>query len=290
MCARKRTKPTKAGKKRKQKKRNKRPIISIIFLLITLISLSFLYLEYENEILEYRKRRTKNEYTQAEDLTIPHFISARREQLIKHTGFTVGYSEKHRIPYWVSYELTAEKTKGNYPRENRFVKDLHVKGASAHYSDYSNSGYNRGHMAPAGDMKWSKAAMKESFYLSNICPQHPELNHKNWKKLEERIRTWAVKDSAIIIICGPLVNNNCRKIGSNRVTVPEGFFKVVLSPFVSPPRAIGFLFKNEKSTGPLKEHAVTVDSVEIITGLDFFHQLPDSIEAIVEAYMDIGYW
>ena len=109
-----------------------------------------------------------------------------------------------------------------------------VTGLIATNADYTRSGYDKGHMAPAADMKWSPQAMEESFYFSNMCPQHPQLNRRGWKNLEEKIRDWAIADSAIIIICGPIVAKQPKTIGKNKVVVPQQFFKVVLSPFVKP--------------------------------------------------------
>ena len=154
----------------------------------------------------------------------------------------------------------------------------------------SRSGYDKGHMAPAADMKWSPEVMKESFYFSNMCPQHPQLNRRGWKNLEEKIRDWAIADSAIIIICGPIINQSSRTIGKNKVAVPERFFKVVLSPFVKPVRGIGFLFNNRQAVEPLSTYAVTIDSIEKLTNMDFFSPLPDEIENEVEANADYYQW
>ena len=138
-------------------------------------------------------------------------------------------------------------------------------------------------MAPAADMKWSPKAMKESFYFSNMCPQHPQLNRRGWKNLEEKIRDWAIADSAVIVICGPIIERESKTIGKNKVAVPQQFFKVVLSPFVKPMRAIGFLFNNEQATDPLHSYVVTIDSIERLTHMDFFATLPDEIENKIEA-------
>lgn len=145
-------------------------------------------------------------------------------------------------------------------------------------------------MAPAADMKWSNTAMKESFYFSNMCPQHPELNRRKWKDLEEKIRDWAITDSAIIIICGPIIEKTPQKIGKNKVTVPQKFFKVILSPFTTSPKAIGFLFKNGRSVSPLATYAVSVDSIETLTGMDFFAPLPDDLENKIESQVNCNQW
>ena len=195
-----------------------------------------------------------------------------------------------RLPNWVAYELTRQETQGNAKRSNRFIPDPMIKGTIATNSDYLHSGYDKGHMAPAADMKWSSIAMKESFYFSNICPQHPELNRKKWKDLEDKIRDWAIEDSAIIIICGPIVDKTPKVIGKNKVVIPQQFFKAILSPFTQPPKAIGFLFTNEQSVSPLSNYAVSVDSIEILTGMDFFSPLPDHIEDSIEAHLNINQW
>ena len=108
--------------------------------------------------------------------------------------------------------------------------------------------------------------------------------------LEEKIRDWAIADSAIIIICGPIINQSSRTIGKNKVAVPERFFKVVLSPFVKPVRGIGFLFNNRHAVEPLSTYAVTIDSIEKLTNMDFFSPLPDEIENEVEANADYYQW
>lgn len=224
------------------------------------------------------------------DLETPISLAPRQEQIIRHSGYTVSYNKDLKIPNWVSYELTREETKGKEKRGNRFIADPLVTGQIATNADYTRSGYDKGHMAPAADMKWSPEAMKESFYFSNMCPQHPQLNRRGWKNLEDKIRNWAIADSAIIIICGPIIEKQPKTIGKNKVVVPQQFFKVVLSPFVKPIRAIGFLFNNEQAVEPLSSYVVTVDSIESLTNMDFFAPLPDEIENRIEADANYSLW
>lgn len=231
-----------------------------------------------------------NRIPSSKDLEIPTLLTPRQQQIIRHTGYTVSYNKDTKLPNWVSYELTRAETKGKEKRSNRFIADPLVKGAIATNADYTRSGYDKGHMAPAADMKWSPVAMNESFYFSNMCPQHPQLNRRGWKKLEDKIRDWAVADSAIIIICGPVIKKQPKTIGKNKVIVPQQFFKVILSPFVKPMRAIGFLFNNEQSVDPLSAYVVTVDSIERLTNMDFFSLLPDEIENKIEAEANYFQW
>lgn len=232
----------------------------------------------------------KSEAPRYKGLETPLFIIPRQEQVVRHAGYTVSYNKNWRLPNWVAYELTRQETQGSEKRNNRFVADPLITTILATNGDYLRSGYDKGHMAPAADMKWSSTAMKESFYFSNICPQHPELNRRKWKDLETKIRDWAIADSAIIIICGPVIGQQSQTIGKNRITVPEKFFKIVLAPYAKPMRAIAFLFDNQRAVAPLPSYVVTVDSIEHLTGMDFFSPLPNSIENKIEAQSDFGQW
>lgn len=279
----------------KKKKSQTKQKLGCLILTIMLIPIAYgFYLYYLQT-----KATTLSNFPQIEvtksihidkELEIPLSVSPRQEQVIQHTGYTVSYNKEWKIPNWVSYELIRQETSGVEKRSDRFLVDPNVEGLSATNSDYSKSGYDKGHMAPAADMKWNSTAMKESFYFTNICPQHPQLNRRAWKKLEEKIRDWGMADSAIIVICGPIVNKQNHKIGRNKVSVPQQYFKVILSPFAQPMRAIGFLFPNAQATAPLPEYVVTVDSIESLTNLDFFAPLPDNIENQIESHSDFQRW
>lgn len=282
-----------------KKKSHSNQRLGCIIAIIALIPICYgLYLYYQQYSAQHHNEPQEKESSititqpvpSSKDLDIPHSSIPRQEQIIHHTGYTVSYNKDLKLPNWVSYELTRQETKGKEKRGNNFIADPLVKGAIATNSDYARSGYDKGHMAPAADMKWSPAAMKESFYFSNMCPQHPQLNRRGWKNLEEKIRDWAVADSAIIIICGPIVDKQSKTIGKNKVTVPKQFFKVVLSPFAKPMRGIGFLFDNEMAVDPLSSYVVTIDSIERLTNMDFFASLPDEIENKIEAESNYLQW
>lgn len=158
-------------------------------------------------------------------------------------------------------------------------------------NDYRKSGYTRGHMAPAADMKWSAEAIKASNYLTNICPQTAAMNSGAWSTLEDNCRAWARRDSAIVIVTGPVLSDRMPlHIGKSRVPVPERFFKVVLAPYADPPRGIGFIMPNAKVQGGVQSHAVSIDEVEAVTGMDFFHALPDELEAAAERENSYPRW
>ena len=280
---------SKKGKNRKlfKKKSHSNNRLGCIIAIIVLIPIFFGVYLYCQQINIQKNNElqtdTSLQIPLGKDLETPISLVPLQEQIIRHSGYTVSYNKDLKIPNWVSYELTREETKGKEKRGNRFIADPLVTGPIATNADYTRSGYDKGHMAPAADMKWSPEAMKESFYFSNMCPQHPQLNRRGWKNLEEKIRNWAIADSAIIIICGPIIEKQPKTIGKNKVVVPQRFFKVVLSPFAKPIRAIGFLFNNEQAVEPLSSYVVTVDSIESLTNMDFFAPLPDEIENKIEA-------
>lgn len=212
-------------------------------------------------------------------------------RLIVREGYTLSYNTQRLIPNWVAYELTALETQGDEPRGEHFKKDPEIQGMQAEASDYRNSGWDKGHMAPAADMKWSERAMDDCFYLTNICPQDHKLNTGTWKKLEEQCREYARYFGNLYIVCGPIVENNrYGTIGDNGVMVPDGFFKVLLAPYYGKYVGVGFIFENKKGGKKLIEHAVTIDEVERVTGIDFFPALPDDVETAVESVMDKNAW
>ncbi len=215
-------------------------------------------------------------------LELPRNVKERVEQVIEHLGYTTSYNNTWLIPNWVAYDLTAAEVKGDVPRQQGFTPDPQVKGATAVHEDYTRSGYSRGHMAPAADMRWSEQAMEESFYLSNVCPQKADLNAGHWERVERMARRLA-GESVVYICCGPLVEDNAERIGRHGVVVPARFFKVLCMQRKNKWQAIGFVMPNEKCSGSVFDYAMSVDEVEALTGLDFFYQLPDNVENAIEA-------
>lgn len=213
------------------------------------------------------------------------------EQILKRTGYVVSYNKTTLLPNWVAWHLTAERTEGSAKRSGvDFAEDTEVPEPRATDWDYYNSGYDRGHMCPAADNKWSKKAMEESFLFTNMCPQNGNLNRGDWNEMEMACRKWAKKYGDLYIVCGPILYKGKHKtIGKNKVVVPEAFFKVVLRTG-DDPQAIGFIYKNTSGNRPKDSYVNTVDEVERITGIDFFPSLPDDVEKNVEATADIANW
>lgn len=199
---------------------------------------------------------------------------------VSHEGYTVSFDPVRRTPAWVAWELTSEETSGAFSRTDVFTPDPAVSG-SPESREYSRSGYDRGHMAPAADMKWSERAMAESFYTTNICPQDNGLNAGEWCNLEKQCRVWARHYGKIWIAAGPVYSGETRKTASG-IAVPDAFYKVLLKEFRGRMYAIGFVMPNRNVGGDILDWCVSVDEVERLTGLDFFPSLPDDVENAVE--------
>ena len=215
------------------------------------------------------------------------------EKILRRRGYITSYNSYTKLPNWVAWELNAERLVERESRTDDFLPDPDLPPAEAVTTDdYKRSGWDRGHMCPAGDNRWNWRAMQESFYMTNICPQHHNLNRGDWKELEEACRAWAQCEESIYIVCGPVFyNQKHRTIGREHiVTVPEAFFKVVLCTGAPQPKAIGFIFKNTAGNNRLDKYVNSVDEVERITGIDFFPVLPDDVERRVEAQCNPELW
>ena len=232
-----------------------------------------------------------DKYSKYTSLEIPASLNGISERILSRKGYTVSYNVDRRVPNWVAWHLTAMHLNGNTKRnESTFHEDESVPMPRAVNSDYVRSGYDRGHMCPAGDNKWSAKAMDESFLFTNICPQAPLLNRGDWNEMEQACRKWAKQYGDIYIICGPIFyKKQIKTIGKNKVAVPDAFFKVVLC-MKGEPKAIGFIYKNADGNRPKGDYANSVDEVERITGIDFFPSLPDEIENKIEAQCNLNDW
>lgn len=226
-------------------------------------------------------------------IELPGRMKGTPERIIRHTGYTLSYNREHNAPNWVAWELTKAETEGTLPRANDFLPDPDVpEPHRVTTSEYTGSGYDRGHMAPAADMKWSSRAMSECFYMSNICPQNHALNSGAWATLEKACRRWAAREGAVYIVCGPVYKDKHRKkIGRTlRITVPDGFFKVVLCLNSGREKAIGFYYANRSGRQDMDRAARSVDEIEELTGIDFFVNLPDRQEAALESAYSLKLW
>ncbi|MCS6820681.1 MAG: DNA/RNA non-specific endonuclease [Microscillaceae bacterium] len=239
------------------------------------------------------KKKEQKEYKQGkvqeEGLEIPEFSSD--EIIVRHTHYTLCYSEEHEQAKWVAYQLDARELQKEAERGNDFRPDPAVPTGSSLPEDYRGSGYDRGHLAPAGDFAFSQEAMSETFYMSNMSPQVPELNREGWRILEETIREWAKRDKSLLIVTGPVLKGKMKKIGKrNKVSVPPAYYKVVVDITEPEKKGIGFIMPNAVITKPIHEYALTIAEVEKETGINFFPKLADSLERELENYNQWSTW
>tara|TARA_B100000965_G_C19485042_1_gene710390 strand:- start:282 stop:1109 length:828 start_codon:yes stop_codon:yes gene_type:complete len=215
---------------------------------------------------------------------------SENEEIIKHSGFTLSYNENYEQASWVAYELTADELIKRVKRSNSFKKDGKVSTGSALPSDYAKSGYDRGHLAPAADLSWSEESMRESFFMSNMSPQKPGFNRGIWKKLEGYVRQWAFDNGSIYVVTGGILKDIDQYIGKSNVGVPKYYYKVILDYTGPETKGIGFILPNQSSSKKIQLSAVSIDEVEELTGIDFFHSLPDNEEALLESQFNINKW
>lgn len=219
-----------------------------------------------------------------------NWLPSQQGQRIDHQYFSLSYMEDHEQAEWVAYELTAEKASGEFKRINSYREDPTVPSQSAYLSDYKNSGFDRGHLMPAADAKFDPLAMSESFFLSNMSPQRHEFNSGIWNSLEMKVRKWAKAKGRLYVITGPVLVQYEGKIGRSGVSIPSSFYKVLLQVYEGDTSMIGFLLPHTQSKKSLADFVVPVDSIEQLTGIDFFPYLPDNQEYTLESGRQLGGW
>lgn len=212
--------------------------------------------------------------------------------VVEHEAYVSSYNRNTLIPDWVAYELTADEIEGEAARSDKgFSMDPDVRGAQAMREDYAHSGWTKGHMIPASDVRWSRDAMEETFYFTNICPQNEVLNGGDWEYLERKVRAWARKFGSVYVVTGPIVGSGkYGTIGDHDVTVPDAFFKAVATNRMGKWYSIAFVMGNDAERYYLQDCAMSVNDLEALTGLDLFPALDDSIEDEVEAQRSLKDW
>ena len=215
-------------------------------------------------------------------------------EIVKHKYYTLCYDEPYEVAKWVAYQLTKEEANGKLLRKDDFRIDPLVSTLSATLADYktvpNETKYDRGHLCNNADMSFDSLAQSETFYMSNMCPQIHSFNAGIWLTLEKKVRQWANQDDTVYVVTGPILHSGLKTIGQDSVAVPDAFYKVILTYTGKAHAAIGFIIPHEKATKPLKAFAVSVDSVEKVTGIDFFPNLPDKAETALELSIEPTVW
>jgi endonuclease G len=214
----------------------------------------------------------------------------KNDEIARHFAFTLCYSEENEEAKWVAYMLTGEMASATGKWQGDFRPDPAVITGSATPEDYKSSGYDRGHLCPAADMKWSPKAQSECFLMSNMTPQLHAFNAGIWEDLEKDVRKWAKVNSRVYVVTGPVLEKGLPKIGPDGVSIPRYFYKVVLDADEPDVKEIAFIIPNKEATDSLWNYAVTVRDVEKRTGIDFFPLLPDTLEKRLESGLNLAPW
>jgi len=210
--------------------------------------------------------------------------------IVRHKHFFLSYSEEHEQAEWVAYYLMSENNRQHHLERPYFLQDPLVDTESTHWKNYKDTGYDKGHLVPAADMKFSKEAYNETFYTSNVAPQNKEFNSGIWNRLEQKARYWAEKYTAIFIVTGSILHDNLITIGEEKVSVPGYFFKILVRVQNDGLVMIPFLVPNEKSDAPLYKFAITINEIEAITGIDFNQKISEKIEEKIQKEMSYKEW
>ena len=275
------------------RKKSSRKIPTLIFTVAILITSGFLLISAQRNTAPQNNLQSSNVQSNnpsnQSSWAMPAILPT--ETVTHHSAYCLVYNHKHMQAKWVAYPLNYGNTIGAAERSSKFSIDPSISPRTAVTSDYSKTGYDRGHLAPAGDMKFSELAMSESFYMSNVSPQVPGFNRGIWKKLEEQFRNWAPNSHPVFVVTGPVLTDPISAhIGQTcSISVPQRFYKIMLDT-ANPMRAIAFVLPNNSSTQPLSSFAMSVDEAERITGMDFFPKLNDVQEAKIEKTLILQQW
>ena len=258
-------------------------VLAILLVVIVYGYEFFLAESEENEIVTQGKTVKPNTNT----LFLP---TSTTGQIIHHNGYSLSYNEPHEQAEWVAYELKKEQLSYTNYKRPYFEIDKAVKTGAAHWRNYKNSGFDRGHLCPAADRRYSKYAHDETFLTSNISPQEHQFNSGIWNTLEQKVRYWAAKYNGVFVVTGGVLRGNMKTIGEEKVAVPNYFYKVLVDNNNGKTKMIAFLIPHKNSNKPLYHFVVSVDSIEKLTGIDFFPQLSDDIENTLEASSSYKAW
>lgn len=210
--------------------------------------------------------------------------------IVKHDHFLLSYSEPHEQAEWVGYALKKEHLTYDDRKRPYFIEDPNVRTKSADWRNYKHSGYDRGHLCPAGDRRFSEYAYNETFYTSNISPQDREFNAGIWNQLENKIRRWVKKEGTHYVFTGGILEKNLKGIGDEDVAVPKYFYKIIAKGNSSNIEAIAFLMPNKPSGKSIKSFVVPIDEIEQLTGIDFFKELPNEGQQKLESKVRTQNW
>ncbi len=256
-------------------------------LLVAIVAMGFYIFElyYPNNTITEEENTPESVHS-----SFNYLPTSTTNQIVKHNFLTLSYNEEFEQAEWVAYELKESHIVKTNRKRPYFIYDKKVKSKSANYRNYKGSGYDRGHLCPAGDRKFSTEAFNETFYTSNISPQSHEFNSGIWNRLEQKTRYWAAKDKQLFVITGGVLERGLKTIGQEKVAVPNRFYKILLDYSKPKIKAIAFLIPHKASNAPLYKYVASIDEIEDLTSIDFFPHLPDTLESQLEQSSDYKDW
>ncbi|MCO5230697.1 MAG: DNA/RNA non-specific endonuclease [Chitinophagales bacterium] len=278
----------------------------VLFSIVFLINSLHCNAQVTNELIEIQQEKLSEQQSQVQNIIdeiealklkkirelLQNYIPQenKKYELITHSAMMLSYNEEHEQANWVMHIIPKDVITGTITRTNDFRIDSSVSTGSADVTDYWDSGYDRGHLAPSADFRWSRNALSESYYYSNMSPQNPDLNRNGWNNLEIQVREWVVEHGDLLVITGPVLKDGLPKVqqGSYRLSIPEAYYKIILDINTPTPHAIAFLYPNTPVTGPVAKYMVSIDSIEALTGINFFPNIPDAVS--FEKDIDIQNW
>lgn len=224
--------------------------------------------------------------------SIPSYLlpNSSKGSLVEHDHFMLSYNEAYEQAEWVAYMLKKSHLTYDDRKRPYFIEDPKVKTKSADWRNYKGSGYDRGHLCPAGDRRFSEYAYNETFYTSNISPQDRDFNSGMWNRLEMQVRRWAKNYGEIFVVTGGVLEDGLNEIGDEDVAVPKYYYKIVAKGSKENLKVLAFLMPNRESSEALQNFVVPVDRIEKVTGLNFFEQLSDKIESELEGKSSLRGW
>lgn len=263
----------------------KNKTIYSIFLIVCIIG--FWLFENFYTPSTYSNPRNDKDVSKVDPNLLP---SSTTNSIIFHDNYTLSYNEPFEQAEWVMYELKKSHLTYDDRKRPYFIEDPKVKSKSADWRNYKRSGYDRGHLCPAGDRRFSEYAYNETFYTSNISPQRKDFNAGVWNRLEQQIRQWCKKYDDLYIITGGVLEDGLEEIGEEDVDVPNSFYKIVFRKENNGIKALAFLFPHQESRKPLANFLISIDDLEEKTGLDFFQNQKKELQEKFEGTVSKKGW
>ncbi|MEM6319531.1 MAG: DNA/RNA non-specific endonuclease [Bacteroidota bacterium] len=225
------------------------------------------------------------------------------ETVIHHQAFSLVYSEAHEQAKWVAHVISPKIVNGSVTRTNDFridplvatetavEEDYFIRIEKDGQTEYDGFGWDRGHLAPSADFRWSKIALSESYFYSNMSPQVPAFNRDSWAKVENLLRAYVyAQEVPLYVVTGGLLTEDLSVIerSINKVSIPNYFWKVAVD--LQNKKGIAFLLPNAKADYPTEYCVKSIDEIEQLTGIDFYASLEDELEKSLESQKIASDW